>query len=53
MREKTTGAAGGPKLPEAPVARLFRVQGYMWAMIASPNSEHFTSVAPAIRRAKS
>ena len=26
---------------------------HMWAMMLSPNSEHFTSVAPSIWRAKS
>jgi len=41
------GAAGG--VPDVPAAAA----DYIAAISASPNSEHFTSVAPSIRRAKS
>ncbi|GEM_PF-5187198 len=32
---------------------ITRKPDYMFAMIASPNSEHFSSLAPSIRRSKS
>jgi hypothetical protein len=36
-----------------PGAAPRRTSDHMWEMTAVPNSEHFTSVAPSISRAKS
>ena len=63
------GAAGAPqpRVTSEKMARMARqertARGYyepraarephMWAIMASPNSEHFTSFAPSICRAKS
>jgi hypothetical protein len=35
------------------VGYMFRKTDYIFSMIASPNSEHFSSLAPSIRRSKS
>jgi len=35
------------------VVMMLLVDFYRWSTIAEANSEHFTSVAPSIRRAKS
>ncbi len=43
---KTTGA-------EAPVNIFSNAENYICLTIASPNSEHFSSLAPSIRRSKS
>ncbi|CAI0827671.1 hypothetical protein D3C81_114730 [compost metagenome] len=38
---------------EAPVDIFSNAENYMCLTIASPNSEHFSSLAPSIRRSKS
>lgn len=44
-----------PKKREPIDSRFYLIhqRDYMFAMIASPNSEHFSSLAPSIRRSKS
>ena len=37
----------------APVNNFNKLPHYIFSMIASPNSEHFSSLAPSIRRSKS
>ena len=39
--------------PKRPVGQPQERPGYIAAISASPNSEHFTSLAPSIMRAKS
>ena len=51
-------AIGGVPARSAPAgfrpgAALRRSSDHMWEMTAVPNSEHFTSVAPSMSRAKS
>jgi hypothetical protein len=42
------------QLPGAPTARrVARAGNYILAMMASPNSEHFSNVAPSISLSKS
>jgi hypothetical protein len=48
MRARRAARAG---LLDAPRSRVAR--GYMLSTIALPNSEHFKSFAPVIRRSKS